>query len=51
MVTKFDHNLVMSENVEFVIVSCQWSVVGCQWSVVNGQLQKNISLPCSLFPK
>lgn len=35
MVTKFDHNLVMSENVEFVIVSCQWSVVGCQWSVVN----------------
>jgi len=44
MVTKFDHNLVMSENVEFVIVSCQWSVV-------NGQLQKNISLPCSLFPK
>ncbi|MEI6369177.1 MAG: hypothetical protein ACK4V0_11665 [Aphanizomenon sp.] len=44
MVTKFDHNLVMSENVEFVIVSCQWSVVGCQ-------LQKNISLPCSLFPK
>ena len=31
MVTKFDHNLVVSENVE---------LVNCQWSVVSGQLNK-----------
>ena len=34
MVTEFDHNLVVSENVE--LVNCQWSVVSGQWSVVSG---------------
>ncbi|MDB9309318.1 hypothetical protein PN471_11875 [Aphanizomenon sp. CS-733/32] len=34
MVTKFDHNLVMSENVE--LVNCQLSLVISHWSIVIG---------------
>ncbi|MBO1055498.1 MAG: hypothetical protein HEQ27_02775 [Dolichospermum sp. JUN01] len=63
MVTKFDHNLVVSENVE--LVNCQLlvgakhledklSVIAKNSSANASPVQllvaKNISLPCSLFP-
>ncbi|MDM3845646.1 MAG: hypothetical protein PT120_08325 [Aphanizomenon gracile PMC649.10] len=42
MVTKFDHNLVMSENVE--LVNCQLSLVIGHWSLGNFILSSSFFL-------